>query len=169
MRKIIKASSLLFIVAIFILVNSFNQPVGHAAQKYHTYYNNRFGFTIQIPSGFKAGPPPTNGDGLEFSNKESSITAYGFNNFDDFSAKSYFQNYDRPYIKEKITYQKFTKNSYVISYKKGNKIIYRNVRIGSDSGNAFEIVYPANKQKTYGPIVSYIYKTFKTPNLNESY
>lgn len=48
------------------------------------YYNERFGFKVNYPSTWQAGPEPTNGDGLEF-----------FNGNDNFilSASHYFKDY----------------------------------------------------------------------------
>ena len=159
-------------VNFFVFSDHFTeQNIAEAAQKvvYNTYHNARYGFTIQYPKGFKARQPPTNGDGLEFSNKVCTITAFGHNNIYNENAKQYYYHFVKQSIHAKITYEKVTNSFYAVSYKKGNKIFYEYLRLGIESGNTFIITYPANKQKIYGPIVSHIYNTFKTPYLNEGH
>ncbi|TDP91103.1 hypothetical protein EV186_10995 [Labedaea rhizosphaerae] len=49
---------------------------------YVTYRNERFGFSVAVPSSFAAGTPPQNGDGMSFSPKDRRVTlsVYGSNN-----------------------------------------------------------------------------------------
>jgi hypothetical protein len=48
--------------------------------KWSTYHNERFGFTIQYPTGWILGPEPTNGDGRSLYNEnDAEIVTYGNN------------------------------------------------------------------------------------------
>lgn len=46
------------------------------------YTNQRFGFSFEMPAGYAAQTPPTDGDGLSFSNAAgtATVTGYGGNN-----------------------------------------------------------------------------------------
>ena len=57
------------------------------ADDWKTYENPRYGFTVQVPaSGWKALPPPDNGDGQTWrsDNDRSTILVWGSNIIDDF-------------------------------------------------------------------------------------
>ena len=49
---------------------------------YVTYHNERFGFSVSVPSSFTAGTPPQNGDGMSFSPQDHRVVlrVYGSNN-----------------------------------------------------------------------------------------
>ena len=47
--------------------------------EYSTYTNSRFGFSVEYPTSFKVGQPPTNNDGRRFFNEEATILAFGRN------------------------------------------------------------------------------------------
>lgn len=62
---------------------------------YVTYRNERFGFSVAVPSSFTAGTPPQNGDGMSFSPKDHRVTlsVYGSNNVLDDTAASAAASY----------------------------------------------------------------------------
>lgn len=49
---------------------------------YAAYRNERFGFSVAVPSSFTAGTPPQNGDGMTFSPQDHRVTlrVFGANN-----------------------------------------------------------------------------------------
>jgi hypothetical protein len=55
------------------------------ATPYHRYSNARYGFSVDVPSSYRADQPPADGDGREFTNRAGTahVTAYGANNVND--------------------------------------------------------------------------------------
>jgi hypothetical protein len=51
------------------------------------YTNARFGFSFTVPPGYRAQPPPADGDGLSFASpaKTATVTAYGASNIGRYS------------------------------------------------------------------------------------
>jgi uncharacterized protein YcfL len=129
---------------------------------YQTYTNDRFGFSLQYPSGLTMAPPPTNGDGAHFYNNEIDIKAYGGHTNivqQGETIETYYQQ-DINSIPGEIAYQKVTEDWYVLSYKENGNIIYKKFFFGDSVFNAFIIAYPASTQDKYGPVTTHISKTF---------
>jgi hypothetical protein len=57
-------------------------PATPVAPSGSRYTNPRFGFSFNVPAGYRAGTPPTDGDGLIFTSpaKTATVSAYGANN-----------------------------------------------------------------------------------------
>jgi hypothetical protein len=57
-------------------------PATPVAPSGSRYTNPRFGFSFNVPAGYRAGTPPTDGDGLIFTSpaKTATVSAYGGNN-----------------------------------------------------------------------------------------
>ncbi|KMY48740.1 hypothetical protein [Peribacillus loiseleuriae] len=130
--------------------------------KYRSYENDRFGFSMQYPEGLKMDTPPTNGDGASFYNAEFEVTAYGGHTNtvnEGESIETYYQE-EINSIPGQIAYQKFTDDWYVVSYEENGQIFYNQFFFGQEIFNKFSISYPANRQDQYGPVTTYIAKTF---------
>ena len=67
------------------------------------------------------------------------------------------------------SYKYLGDNFYVLSWEKNGDTYYGKVVVGGNSGsiNSFTMKYPSKDEKTYDPIVERIYKSFKTPGINE--
>ncbi|MGA9290507.1 MAG: hypothetical protein WBV93_19415 [Anaerobacillus sp.] len=129
------------------------------ALTYVTYTNDRFGFTIQYPSDLTVGPPPANGDGLNFYNDEIQITASGSHNSMEESIETIYQQAINN-IEVPIAYDRLTDNWFVLSYVENGMIFYEKFFYGDDVFNRFIITYPESKQGVYGPITTHISDTF---------
>lgn len=48
-------------------------------------------------------------------------------------------------------------------------MFYKKAVVGSGSTNSFVVSYPISEASQYDEIVEYLYESFKTPNVDESY
>ena len=57
-------------------------PPAQASPAATRYTNARFGFSFDVPAGYRAQPPPVDGDGLSFASpaRTATVTAYGASN-----------------------------------------------------------------------------------------
>ncbi|MEH7452303.1 hypothetical protein [Gottfriedia acidiceleris] len=171
MKKIFIGIAVVVIVTLFATFKFNQSKVVQSAPKteYKTYRNSRFGYEVQYPKEFKVENISDNNADAIISNKESKIVTYAMFNSDHQNTKELFDLFEKDHLKVKPTYQKITKNFYVISYKEGNNIVYTYFKLGKLSYNGVTVTYPAKKQNKYGPMVEHIYKTFKTPYLDKEY
>lgn len=128
---------------------------GHWAR----YTNDRFGTVIDLPLLFTViEPPPTNGDGREFSSKDGArLRVYGSHGSNTVTGS--FDEYKTWLIAEKgadlhITYKAEGKGWIAFSGLKGSMIAYEKVIEGCDAGHHLSVEYPASKKKLYDPIVT---------------
>lgn len=126
---------------------------------YNTYTNNRFGFSIEYPSNFKMGQVPTNNDGRQFSDGQCNITVFGSNNAMNETLNDNFSEaaIDVPHS---ISYQVHKKNYYILSYIKGNNIVYIKTFLNHGAFTQLNITYPSSLKSKYDPIVAHLVQTF---------
>lgn len=152
--------ALLMFVAVVALPS-----IAAAQDKWTTYYNGRFGTSIEYPSRFKAGPPPDNNDGQSFTaNDGAKLAVWGSLNaleHDIPALEEFLRDSDKK--DEKITYRAAGKNWLVLSGTRGERLFYKRYVLShrNEVENAFEISYPANLAEAYTPIVSRIAKSLK--------
>ena len=127
------------------------------AAGWQTYVNDRFGATADVPPDWRAGTPPENGDGLEFSapDGQASLIVSGSLNIWD-TLDEAFASYATPSEGETITYQHRDKQSIVISGTKGDRIFYRRSILScrDQVWNSIAIEYPAAQKKAFDAIVT---------------
>ena len=159
---------MLFTLMILLVVST----TAYAAQ-YKRYYNARFGFSVDVPSNSKITVEPVNGDGKEFTTKDGKavVITSGINNVLEYTVQSaYKQQLDSLMSnKTKIAYKRIKNNWFVISYVKGDSIIYYKEFVGKGSINDFTIKYSKKYAKTYNKITEHIAGSFKTGDLNASH
>ncbi|MED1203015.1 hypothetical protein [Heyndrickxia acidicola] len=126
---------------------------------YKTYFNGRFGFTVQYPDTFKEGAAPANNDGREFSDGNCTITASGINVMEGDTIKSEFTQ-ALSEAAGSVSYQKVSSNWFAISYKAGSNIVYKKSIIQDGVSYDVVIVYSSSSQKKYNPMVTHIIRTF---------
>ena len=134
--------------------------------KYKEYYNDRYLFSILVPTNFKGCTQPTNNDGLQFTNGKSKLVASGINNVLDQKPKESYSD-EIANIKGSIKYKMLKNNYYVISWIDNGYVYYRKCVVGKKSKNEFEFSYPVSNKKIYNPMVSVIASSFKTPGIND--
>lgn len=137
----------------------------HAAEKWKSYTNARFGFRLSHPPELIAGRPPDNGGGQEFhtKNEEFSLSAYGHFLMEDNSLTKMWEEE----LKERgasVTYQKKGDSWFVVSGVKGGTEFYHKTFVQDGNVAAFVITYPHAKAKQYDSWVERIAKEF-TPFL----
>ena len=129
---------------------------------YHTYTNTRFGFSVQYPTSFIEGPAPTNNDGREFSNEESTIVAFGshINIIEDNETIEKYYNQALENVSGSVAYQRVGNDWYVLSYKSGSNTVYQKAMINDDCIFTLIITYPGSQQEKYDEMVTQIADTF---------
>ena len=129
---------------------------------YHTYTNTRFGFSVQYPTSFIEGPAPTNNDGREFSNEESTIVASGshINIIEDNETIEKYYNQALENVSGSVAYQRVGNDWYVLSYKSGSNTVYQKAMINDDCIFTLIITYPGSQQEKYDEMVTQIADTF---------
>jgi len=129
------------------------------AAGWQTYVNDRFGSTADVPVGWRAGTPPANDDGLEFTapdGQASLIVSGSLNVWDKLDEA--FAIYATPDEGETITYQQRDKQSIVISGTKGDRIFYRKSILSCRGTvwNSIAIEYPTAQKKAFDAIVTHV-------------
>lgn len=129
---------------------------------YTTYYNTRFGFSLEHPTTFIEDGIPENNDGRGFVNEEASIDAVGrhINMLQDNETIETYYNGELESIDSEIAYQRLGDDWYVISYSDGNNIVYKKGIIGENIISELTITYPVNKQDYYEPMVTRVADSF---------
>src|SRR5882672_10148300 len=104
MRKIFPSLVLRLVVLTFLLDEALL-----CAQEYLRYCNERYGFCVNYPSHLTMDPPPTNGDGRRWHDRNGLvITASGINNILDETLQSALYSQSKEF--DKITYRRKGKN-----------------------------------------------------------
>jgi len=129
------------------------------AAGWRTYVNPRFGATAEVPSGWKAGEEPANGDGLDFTSPDGNavIAVYGGLNISDTVAEA-IADQATPNDGETITYTHTDPHSVVVSGTKGGRIFYRkSILVCRDQiWDSVSLEYPAAEKRAYDAIVTHV-------------
>ncbi len=134
---------------------------------YANYGNPRFGFWVRYPRSLKLEPPPENGDGRRFFAADGfQMAVWGGNNVEDDTLASAMSTARREDF-TRVTYQTAGRNWFVLSGRKGAKIVYEKVYVGKGSSNTLSISYPATLKAKYDKVVTTISSSFKPGNLAE--
>ena len=156
-----KSSVFIIAVIIFAVANTYSQ------NRFSTYNNERFAYSIEYPSELlKMQPPPENGDGREFDSDDSSIKMRVWGNFNSllWSWKQWYES-DLKDFGSKPTYTVWNKDWYVISGVKEGRVFYqktmRRTRKDIDILFTFTIEYPASDRSKLDPIVMRISRSFR--------
>jgi hypothetical protein len=138
-----------------------------AADSWQSYTNERFGATADLPTGWTAGEPPANGDGLAFTSpngEATEIVAGGLAGTESIAQD--FQIYSSPDDGETITYKKVGKHSIVVSGTAGDRIFYRKSILAcrDQVWDTISLEYPAAKKADYDAIVTHVAKSLRAVN-----
>ena len=130
-----------------------------------TYYNDRYGTTIDYPSTFTPEPPPDADDGRRFKSADgASFSVSAAYNAMDFNLAEY-----RQFIVEHIApeaviiYRAQGDNWFVISGTQGPNIFYERHVLShkAEMTENFDMSYPASLRRTYDPIVARMAQSFR--------
>jgi hypothetical protein len=147
-------------VAAFALagVAAVTSPV-QAEEGYRTYHNDRFGVTADVPRDWRAGRPPENGDGLQFTSPDgtATITVSGGYRMADSVAEA-LTSEQAPDEGETVTYQTRAPRMAVISGMRGQTIFYRKVVLSCKDQvmNRVSIEYPSARKQQFDALVSHV-------------
>lgn len=133
------------------------------AETWHRYTNDRFGASAEIPSDFKADPPPENDDGRTFVSKDGKAKILVYGSYapsvvvESFAA---YRHWVRNAEKEgglTISYDAGGRDWFALSGMAGDQITYLKV-IGVCSKRSLalhvRIEYPAAEKRRYDTLVS---------------
>lgn len=133
------------------------------AKHFKEYFNDRFGFSVDYPADFKEQPPPENNDGQEFRSIDEKVQELAWGEYNDIldnvKTVSQHQAFDKQMLAKDrwtVTYQPKGSNWYVLSGKKGQRIMYQRTIVGPSVVQTVRLEYPANLQSDYASIVERI-------------
>jgi hypothetical protein len=136
-----------------------------AQDKWTTYFNARFGTTIDYPDRFRPGRPPDNNDGLSFIAADgATLSVWGSLNIEERDIAGLEASLrENPQAGEQITYRASGANWLVLSGTRGDRIFYQRHLLShrNEIINAFEISYPAALRAHYDSIVTRLARTLR--------
>lgn len=136
-----------------------------SAQESARYCNARYGFCVSYPIDFGVAPPPANGDGRSFYDRNGlAISVYGTNNALGRTLPTEMQAQNQEF--DRITYQAQGENWFVLSGYKNANILYRKTFVGNDFINYLYVEYPAQLKAEYDAIVAEVEHSFTPGSLN---
>lgn len=141
------------------------------AAQYRTLHDSRYGFSCDVPIGYRAiGPPAQNGDGFAYERPVgyATVVCSGSNNIGTSSANAKLDeeaSYDRD-IGRTVTYSSSTGNAITISGTNDvGEIFYDRLLWGPGSVNAIRWEYSASLAKEIEPHLLHTNKTLKAGDL----
>lgn len=138
------------------------------AETYASYTNDRYGFSVSYPSGFRMDKAPENNDGRRLSNRDgATITVYGTNNVLEETVESLDSTLPENFTK--VTYRAKGKNWLAMSGYKGDDILYIKAFVGTGSIDQLRIRHPEALAKKYSGATSRIVASFQPGDLSETH
>ena len=139
---------------------------------YSRYGNERFGFAVDVPLDWVAGPESGSGDGVVHRSPDGlgALTAFGANNLDDDSVETASEASQQAIIRDDglITYAAADGDYFTISgYTADGEIFYTREWVGPGSRNTLTWTYPAEQKEQYDDLVNHVVESF-TPGDLES-
>ena len=153
----------LFLLVGILLISA---SVVSAQDKFSTYSNDRFYFSIEYPTALlKMQPPPENDDGRIFISADSAIEmrVWGQYNAEDRTLEERYERDLKGYT-EKPAYMILKRDWYILSGIKDGKIFYQKTMIRRKNGDVFftfTIGYPLSERSKLDTIVKRISESFK--------
>ncbi len=137
------------------------------AETWRTYYNDRYGTTIEHPDYFQPGNPPDANDGLAFTSPDGA----GFSVFASYNALDFdlagYQDFIVKNLKpgKVITYRAHGRDWFVISGTAGADSVFYERYLLSHRGEmteGFVMSYPLRLKRKYDPVVVRMAKSFRS-------
>jgi hypothetical protein len=146
-----------------------NRPGNSTRTQYSTYYNERFGFTLEYPASFIPREVPTNGDGLTFSSPsgDAELTTAAGNNSGSTVGDLYKMSLQN--VTGQVRYNRIGANWFVISWDDGERIGYTRMFAGNGSQNSFTFMYPKQRAHEYNKTVIHLEASFRPGDLSRGW
>jgi hypothetical protein len=160
-------------ILFFVLLLAFASTVA-AQEKYSTYSNDRFSFSIDYPELLKIQPPSDNDDGRTFLSADGQVEVRVWGQYNA-ESKTLDERYlmDLKGFSEKPSYMVLKRDWYVLSGTKEGKIFYEKTLVrrrgDTDIFFTFTVTYPAAMKTKFDPIVKRMADSFKfDPNPSDA-
>lgn len=136
------------------------------AEDWKPYANARFGYSIEVPASFVAGPDADNGDGRRFQSADGSaeLLVWGTSLTEgDFRLEAEDRRNNSAYIDGwTITYEKATDRWISYSGTKDGQVLYaRGIALCDGLAAFFQITYPQADLKAYDAVIAHMVKSLK--------
>jgi hypothetical protein len=137
------------------------------AADWKSYFNDRFGFSVDVPASFKSSAPPVNNDGLQFVSKDQTaeIRAYGHfiqgkNLVEDAREQERFDT------DLHVTYRQVTPNAFTLSGLAGDRIVYMHAvkTCKGDAAAVLRVEYRQSDRVQFDPLIAHMVKTLRGSN-----
>jgi len=133
-------------------------------QRWLTYTNARFDYSITYPSSLTAQGEADNSDGQVFRSAKggAELRVWGSNNaLNQTLAGAYKEAVAEINQNGTVTYKVLGRNSFVVSGTRGGKVIYQKTLLRGDVFKSFTFEYPVSSKSTYDPVTNRIANSFK--------
>ena len=151
-----------FSAAAMALAFSLLAPAAGAAT-FHSHQNDRFGFVLDLPDGWRADPPPENGDGVTLRDPEGGavLTAFGRYASRPFPAEA--AEFTAPQSGETQTFAARGAGWLATSGARGGSIYYRKAFLACSGEvlGALSIEYAASAKGRFDAIVTRVARSFR--------
>lgn len=148
-----------------VLLSSFATNAFQKAERWNTYANARFNYSISYPSSLAAQGESANGDGQVFRSGDGAaeLRVWGSNNALNQTLEAAYQEAitDLEQHGGSVSYKLLRGNFFVVSGRQGNTIVYQKTLLRGDVFKAFTFTYPAGAKSTYDSITTRIANSFK--------
>ena len=140
--------------------------IASAQEKFSTYSNERFFFSIDYPDALKMQPPPDNDDGRTFLSDDGKVEVRVWGQYNA-ETKTLDERYllDLKGFTEKPSYMVLKRDWYVLSGMKEGNIFYEKTLIrrrgDTDIFFTFTVTYPPAMKAKFDPIVKRMADSFK--------
>lgn len=131
-----------------------------AESSFQTYRNARFGYAVDVPTGFRKGEAPTNNDGRVFYDRKSEgiLSVFGMYNALEASPESYAEEREADWkeLKGDVTYRVMRKGWFVLSGTIDGEIFYERVLFSDDRETIATLLvrYPESEKERFGAFVT---------------
>lgn len=153
--------------AIFMIMITVAAAVAHAQDRFRTYSNDRFFYSIEYPSAvLKMQPPPTNNDGRTFvsADRRTEMRVWASHNVLGRDLVEEFEDALKRCRSAK-PYKDFRERYFVFSCRIGDRIFYQKTMHRGDHGPevlfTFTIEYPSSQKKKFDRLVTRISRSFR--------
>lgn len=129
---------------------------------YYQYINERFAFTIKIPSSFSTAMQAGNNGSACFGtpDKQAELSAWGSHNFSRQTLIQAYQERIQQLGSDSIAYQSYGGDWYVLSWVKDGKIYYEKEFVSYEYLNVFTLSYPREMSEQFNDITATIEQSF---------